>query len=130
MNAAVLESIVTNLREHIGRLEADHVDLAQKIEDAKKTLSAAERELKSGGNGEVGATRRKRGQNRKAIQALLAENPHGLLAQEIADKTGISTSSVSAVLTKEENESLFSRDSNNRWTLRREKPLGINLDDI
>lgn len=102
LSANLLESTIANLRDLLGRLETEVTDRQERMLAVRGDIRDLESQLRRvAANGAVPKTRRRKGENARAVAALFDANPNAALSkQEIADRTGISWSSVQAVLKK------------------------------
>ena len=119
----LLEEAIRSAKELLDRLEREQSGLCNRIAEVKEHLSkltAAKQQPAQSVNGDT-STRRRKGENRKAIHALYETRPHAALTkQQIAEQTGLPFSSVQAVLERE--DSGFVMEGGGLW--KRKKTAG------
>jgi hypothetical protein len=118
----LLDEAIRNDKDLLERLERERSCIDKRIGEVKEHLSqllAVKNQSANQGNGSA-PTRRRKGENSRAIHALFDAEPNAALTkQEISDRTGLPFSSVQAVLDRE--DSGFVTEGG---LFRRKRPMG------
>ena len=95
---ALLECTLRSLRELQQRLEGDQAELERKVAELRTTIHQLEAQRRNG-SAQPPRERHRKGENLQRIRQLLAaDGEAGLSLAQIAEQTGLSLSSVQAVL--------------------------------
>ncbi len=117
---SLIEATIRNLRDHLQHLEAEKAALEQRAAEVRANIRSLEQQLSlspvSLAETDAPKARRPRGENLRLVKAVFAAAPEAAFTmREIAEKSGLTVSSVQSVLNRD--GSGFHKGLDGKWVL-------------